>query len=68
MRHGVFPALYAAKPPGASSRLINAVVFDHALGRLNCAVRERIPGLLDFVPDLHTLERPGPQGKPEPAD
>ena len=48
-------------------KLIYAVMFDHALGRLSHAEREQILGLLDFARDYHVPENAGREDEPDPA-
>lgn len=60
-------------PPGEersreARKLIYAVMFDHALGRLSHAEREQILGGLDFARDYHVPESPGRTGETDPAD
>jgi hypothetical protein len=52
-----------AHPPGEerlreAQRLINGVMFDHALGRLSHAERAQLLGLLDFACDDHVPDGP----------
>jgi hypothetical protein len=49
-------------------KLINAVMLDHALGRLSQAERRQILGLLDFARDFQAPESPGQADETDPAD
>jgi hypothetical protein len=49
-------------------KLIYAVMFDHALGRLNYAEREQVLETLDFARDFHVPEPPGRADETDPAD
>ena len=60
-------------PPGEehsreARKLLYAVMFDHALGRLSHAEREQILGRLGFARDFHVPESPEQADETDPAD